>query len=38
MNVLFTSLFGSKLYGTDTPESDTDYKAVYLSDRFTYLR
>lgn len=28
--VLFTSLFGSKLYGTDTPESDTDYKAVYL--------
>lgn len=28
--ILFTSLFGSKLYGTDTPESDTDYKAVFL--------
>jgi predicted nucleotidyltransferase len=23
-------LFGSRLYGTSTPESDTDYKAIYL--------
>jgi predicted nucleotidyltransferase len=23
-------IFGSKLYGTDTPDSDTDYKAIYL--------
>ncbi|AAQ64222.1 conserved hypothetical protein [Vibrio phage KVP40] len=38
MNVLFTSLFGSKLYGTDTPESDTDYKAVYLPELRTLLR
>lgn len=30
MQVLFTTLFGSKLYGTDTPESDTDFKSVYL--------
>ena len=22
--------FGSKLYGTSTPESDTDYKFIYL--------
>ncbi|CAL9998981.1 nucleotidyltransferase [Vibrio phage D484] len=28
--VLFKSLFGSRLYGTDTPESDTDYKEVYM--------
>lgn len=27
--ILFKSLFGSRLYGTDTPESDTDYKEVY---------
>ncbi len=38
MNVLYTSLFGSKLYGTDTPESDTDYKAVFLPELRTLLR
>lgn len=26
---LVTSVYGSKLYGTDTPSSDTDYKAIY---------
>jgi len=25
-------LFGSKLYGTDTPASDTDYKEIYIPD------
>jgi hypothetical protein len=38
MNILFTSLFGSKLYGTDTQYSDTDYKAVYLPTLTTLLR
>lgn len=31
MNTLvMKSIFGSKLYGTDTPESDLDYKGVYI--------
>lgn len=30
MEILFTTIFGSKLYGTDTPESDTDYKSIFL--------
>lgn len=30
MTKLLTLTYGSKLYGTDTPESDTDYKVVYL--------
>lgn len=30
MNILVKSHFGSKLYGTNTPSSDTDYKGVYL--------
>ena len=29
-NIIVKSIFGSKLYGTDTPESDNDYKSVYL--------
>jgi len=29
-NIIFLTKFGSHLYGTDTPESDTDYKGVYL--------
>lgn len=29
-NLIFECVFGSKLYGTDTPESDTDYKGVFL--------
>lgn len=29
-NVLFTVQYGSKLYGTSTPTSDTDLKSVYL--------
>ena len=28
--VLYKCLYGSKLYGTDGPESDTDYKLIYL--------
>lgn len=29
-NVVYTTMFGSHLYGTNTPTSDTDYKHVYL--------
>jgi hypothetical protein len=29
---LFTVIFGSQLYGTNTPESDTDLKTIYLPD------
>jgi len=28
--VIFKAIVGSKSYGTDTPESDTDYKGVYI--------
>jgi len=31
MKILFKTLFGSHLYGTETPASDKDYKAVYMS-------
>jgi predicted nucleotidyltransferase len=30
MNLLMKTLFGSHVYGTSTPQSDTDYKAVYI--------
>jgi hypothetical protein len=30
MNLCFKMLFGSHLYGTNTPESDKDYKGVYI--------
>ena len=30
LNILFLCKFGSHLYGTNTPESDEDYKGVYL--------
>ncbi len=30
LNIIVKMKFGSKLYGTDTPESDTDYKGVFL--------
>lgn len=30
MNKLVEMIYGSHLYGTNTPESDTDYKAVYI--------
>lgn len=29
MNLLFKVIFGSRLYGTETADSDLDYKAVY---------
>jgi hypothetical protein len=28
--VICKMIFGSKLYGTDTPESDTDYKSIFM--------
>lgn len=28
--IVFDGIFGSTLYGTNTPESDTDYKAIFL--------
>lgn len=30
MNTILTIKFGSHLYGTDTPSSDLDYKAIYI--------
>lgn len=30
MEIIFKTLFGSHLYGTDTPNSDKDYKAVFI--------
>lgn len=30
MTIFFKTLFGSHLYGTDTPKSDRDYKAIYM--------
>lgn len=30
MNLIIKSIFGSHLYGTDTPDSDTDYKGIFL--------
>lgn len=30
MEILVKMIFGSHLYGTDTPDSDTDYKGIYL--------
>jgi hypothetical protein len=29
VDILFKTIFGAHLYGTDTPNSDKDYKAVY---------
>lgn len=37
MTVLVEMQFGSHLYGTATPESDTDIKAVHLPDRRSIL-
>lgn len=30
MKIIAKVLFGSKLYGADGPESDTDYKEIYV--------
>lgn len=30
MNLIVQMVFGSHLYGTDTPKSDTDYKGIFL--------
>lgn len=32
MNLIFKCKFGSHLYGTDTPQSDLDYKGIYIPD------
>lgn len=32
MRVLFSTIFGSRLYGTDVPDSDFDYKHIILPD------
>ena len=29
-NFIIKSVFGSHLYGTDTPESDRDYKGIFI--------
>lgn len=28
--IIFETVFGSQVYGTDTPESDVDYKGIYI--------
>jgi hypothetical protein len=33
MDIIVKLIFGSHLYGTQTPESDRDYKGIYLPDR-----
>ena len=33
MKLILKSEFGSKVYGTTTPDSDTDYKAIALPSR-----
>lgn len=38
MTHLFTTVFGSKLHGTDTPESDTDLKSIFLPELKPLLR
>jgi predicted nucleotidyltransferase len=30
VKILYVTTFGSKLYGTDTPESDTDYRGLFV--------
>lgn len=35
--ILFKCLFGSRLYGTEVPGSDFDYKCVFTTDFDTYL-
>ena len=30
MNIIVKMVFGSKMYGTNTPESDTDYKGIFI--------
>lgn len=30
MKIIFKTLFGSHLYGTDTPSSDKDYKSIFI--------
>jgi len=32
MNTIVKMIFGSRLYGTDTENSDTDYKGIFISD------
>lgn len=38
MKVLFTGLSGSMLYGTNTPDSDIDYKTIFLPELQELLR
>ena len=33
MNIILKSIFGSHLYGTDTEQSDTDYKGIFLPEK-----
>ena len=28
--VIYVTVYGSKLFGTDTPDSDTDYKGIFI--------
>ena len=33
VKVLFNTLFGSHIYGTNTPNSDKDYKGIFIADK-----
>ena len=37
MTTIFKTIAGSRLYGTNTPDSDTDYKAVHLPTKMDIL-
>lgn len=32
MKTIYETIFGSQIYGTSTPQSDTDYKGIYVAD------
>ena len=36
-NVVYITKYGSKLYGTDNPNSDTDYKGIYIPNKIDVL-
>ena len=35
--LLFKAVTGSRAYGTDTPESDTDYRGVFVMPRENFF-
>lgn len=31
--IVYITMYGSKLFGTDNPDSDTDYKGIFIPNR-----